>query len=68
MPSLLTVAGDRIELERNRSYILGRSAKCDVVVQDIASSREHARLTLGGVAGVVLIEDLKSRNGTFVTF
>ncbi len=66
MPSLLTVAGDRIELERNRSYILGRSAKCDVLVQDIASSREHARLTLGGERGVVLIEDLKSRNGTFV--
>ena len=66
MPSLLTVTGDRIELERNHSYLLGRSEKCDVLVQDIASSREHARLTLGGVARVVLIEDLKSRNGTFV--
>ncbi len=66
MPSLLTVAGDRIELERNRSYILGRATNCDVVVQDIASSRTHARLTLGGARGVVLIEDLKSRNGTFV--
>ena len=66
MPSLLTVSGDRIELERNRSYLLGRSADCEVVVQDIASSRKHARLTLGGAAGVVLVEDLKSRNGTFV--
>ncbi len=66
MPSLLTVSGDRIELERNRSYIFGRSTRCDVAVQDIASSRKHARLTLGDARAVVLIEDLKSRNGTFV--
>ncbi len=66
MPRLLTVSGDRFELDQNRSYILGRGAQCDVVVEDIASSRRHARLTLGGAVGAVLIEDLKSRNGTFV--
>ena len=41
MASLLTVSGQRIELEPNRSYIMGRSAKCDLVVQDVASSRKH---------------------------
>ena len=45
---------------------MGRSADCDVVVQDIASSRHHARVTVGGMRQVVYIEDLKSRNGTYV--
>jgi hypothetical protein len=66
MSSLLTVMGGRIELEPNRSYILGRSAKCDLVVQDHASSRRHARLTLGGAPRAVFLEDLESRNGTYV--
>lgn len=66
MPSLLTATGERIKLEPNRSYLMGRSAKCDLVVQDAASSRSHARLTVGGERRVVLMEDLGSRNGTFV--
>ena len=66
MSSLLTVMGGRIELEPNRSYDLGRSAKCDLVVQDQASSRRHARLTLGSAPRAVFLEDLGSRNGTYV--
>ena len=66
MSSLLTVMGGRIELEPNRSYDLGRSATCDLVVQDHASSRKHARLTLGSAPRAVFLEDLGSRNGTYV--
>jgi len=32
MPSLITVNGQRIELEKNRSYVLGRGQGCEVVV------------------------------------
>lgn len=66
MPSLLTVTGNRIELEPNRSYVLGRGSDCDLVVSDMASSRRHARITVGGRRQTLFIEDLKSRNGTHV--
>ena len=67
MPSLLTVDGNRIELEANRRYILGRGAESDIVVGDMSASRRHAQLTVGGEARRALfIEDLGSRNGTFV--
>ena len=67
MPSLLTANGNRIDLEPNRSYVLGRANECDVVVGDMACSRRHARLTVGGEARRVLfIEDMGSRNGTYV--
>jgi hypothetical protein len=67
MPSLITVSGQRIELERNRSYVLGRGQGCDVVVADMACSRRHARITVGGEGRQALfIEDLGSRNGTYV--
>jgi pSer/pThr/pTyr-binding forkhead associated (FHA) protein len=64
MSSLLTVTGRRITLEPDRSYVLGRGPDCDIVVEDTASSRRHARLDVG--AGTLLVEDLGSRNGTFV--
>lgn len=65
MPSLLTVAGGRIELETNRCYVLGRGAESDIVVADPASSRRHASITVGS-GQTVWVEDLESRNGTFV--
>lgn len=43
---------------------IGRDASCDVVLDDRTVSRQHARL-VAGPTGVV-IEDLDSRNGTFV--
>ena len=47
--------------------MLGRSADCDVVVGDMACSRRHATLTVGGEQRRGLfIEDLGSRNGTYV--
>jgi hypothetical protein len=66
MPQLLTATGHCIELEPSRCYVLGRAPDCDVVVSNIASSRRHARLTVGAMPGALSIEDLRSRNGTFV--
>ncbi len=66
MPCLLTVRGSRIELERNSRYVLGRAADCDVVVEDLASSRRHARLTVGRSPKAIHVEDQDSHNGTFV--
>jgi pSer/pThr/pTyr-binding forkhead associated (FHA) protein len=66
MPRLLTVSGSTIELLPNHSYLLGRSPDCDIVVEDVLSSRKHARLTVGGRMRVVFIEDLGSRNGTYI--
>lgn len=66
MPSLLTVTGERIELAANRAYLMGRGSDCDVVVSDMASSRHHARITVGGQRQTLFIEDLNSRNGTLV--
>ncbi len=44
--------------------VLGRGPSCSFVVDDAGVSRVHARLSLAGSAHV--IEDLGSRNGTFV--
>jgi hypothetical protein len=67
MPCLVTVSGQRIELENNHSYVLGRGRECDVVVSDMACSRRHARITVGGEGRrAVFVEDLGSRNGTYV--
>jgi pSer/pThr/pTyr-binding forkhead associated (FHA) protein len=66
MPCLLTVRGSRIELERNRRYVLGRAADCEIVVEDLAASRRHARLLAGRSPQVIHVEDLGSHNGTFI--
>ncbi len=46
------------------SAVLGRHPDCDVVLESGAVSRQHARVTCSG--GNYYIEDLHSRNGTFV--
>lgn len=66
MVSLLTSSGSRLELAPNRMYVLGRDASCDFVVEDVMCSRQHARVTVGGTGRSVTIEDLGSKNGTFV--
>lgn len=47
------------------SVVVGRSTKCDVSIPDRFLSRRHARLFRDG-GDDWLIEDLGSRNGTFV--
>lgn len=52
------------ELKRRESILIGRDIECDVVIKDAKASRKHCRLTRTD-DGFVL-EDLGSRNGTFV--
>ncbi len=47
-----------------RSWVIGRSSECDVVVDSPSASNRHARLT-HGPDGLVL-EDLQSTSGTYV--
>lgn len=62
-PRLLSPSGAQIELAAGRDYVLGRGRDCDIVLDDLLSSRHHARLSL---AKEIAIRDLESRNGTFV--
>ncbi len=55
--------GSTVRLEGER-IVLGRNADCGVVLNEPAVSREHA--VIRKIQGKYFIEDLKSRNGTFV--
>jgi pSer/pThr/pTyr-binding forkhead associated (FHA) protein len=55
-------AGRQVPLDR--PVVLGRDAAADVVLDDARVSRRHARITPG--EGAAVVEDLDSRNGTFV--
>ncbi len=61
--------GHRYELEGER-WVIGRSPECDVVLDVAAISRRHAILTketsLSESAGQFLVQDLGSRNGTYI--
>lgn len=59
-------AGAEIAIEKGHSYVLGKDPNsCDVVFQDLSVSRMHARLNVSS-EGVLELEDLGSKNGTFV--
>ena len=45
-------------------YVLGRHPDCDIVVDAGAVSRQHARLSREGTK--FFVEDMQSRNGTYV--
>lgn len=55
--------GQIFPLERP-SAVLGRHPNCDIVLDQKAVSRQHARIVR--IDGKHYIEDLRSRNGTFV--
>lgn len=55
--------GRRYPLENNQ-YVLGRHPDCDIVLESGSVSRQHARISKSG--GNFVLEDLKSRNGSFV--
>jgi len=67
MPMLLVMegpgAGQRIVIEQ-QPLVIGREETCDVVIPDRQVSRQHARIRLE--ADHYLLEDLGSKNGTFV--
>jgi type III secretion system YscD/HrpQ family protein len=58
--------GAEFSMEQGESYVIGTDAsRCDIIFQDLSISREHARITID-TKGLVIIEDLGSRNGTLV--
>ena len=67
MPSLHILkganSGSTIPLDRDR-FVIGRNPECGVVIPLTSVSREHAQILRQ--AGRCYIEDLQSRNGTFV--
>lgn len=56
--------GGEFPLPGDKEVLIGRGGELDIVLVEDMVSRKHARLTTAG--GTVLIEDLKSTNGTFV--
>ncbi len=57
------MAGQRFRLES--STLVGRSPEAAILIDDPGVSRKHARF-VKGQAGEVILEDLDSKNGTFV--
>ena len=67
MPELRTIegphAGGVFALDRE-SAVLGRHPECDIVLDSGAVSRQHAKIER--VDNKFFIEDMQSRNGTYV--
>src|SRR5215510_15988778 len=67
MPSLHILKGANqgatVPLAKDR-FVIGRNPECDVVIPITSVSREHAQILR--VQGRFHIEDMQSRNGTFV--
>ena len=53
-----------VELTPGETIVVGRSARCDVVLDDDLASREHCKISFEG--GAVFVEDMNSRNGVLV--
>jgi diguanylate cyclase (GGDEF)-like protein len=66
-PTLTVVVGldaGRVVPLRPEETVIGRATSCDLVLPDPGVSRQHARIIRSG--GAFFVEDLKSKNGTFV--
>lgn len=61
--AVLMVRGETVRLHDGEN-VVGRDAVCDVIVDDATISRRHARIVI--TDGTATIEDLGSKNGTFV--
>jgi len=59
----LTVGERQIELHEGENLV-GRDSRVAVIVDDLTVSKRHARLTV--TDGQVTLEDLSSKNGTYV--
>lgn len=70
VPRALKVSGGQekglveTNLQRRDSVVIGRGTDCDVVIQDLKASRRHCQLSRKEDG--FLLEDLGSRNGTYV--
>src|SRR2546429_5541534 len=51
-------------LTSGENYKVGRSSRCNFILDDLSVSRVHAEVIVNGET--VRVDDLKSRNGTFV--
>ena len=58
---ILTIEERRITLGAGHNTV-GRDQECDVCLNDTSVSRHHARISVD--AGMVIVEDLDSKNGT----
>lgn len=52
------------DYDEENSITIGKSAECDVFIDNIHVSRKHARISVEG--NNLFIEDLDSKNGTFL--
>jgi len=58
--------GAEFSMQAGNSYIIGTDPNaCDIVFHDTSVSRQHTRITVNS-DDTLLVEDLKSRNGTLV--
>ncbi len=58
--------GAEFGLDVGQTYIAGKDPSlCEIVFQDLSVSRQHAKLKVNE-DGTVLVEDLSSKNGTYV--
>lgn len=55
---------NEIELVLYEEYIVGRSRKCSIILNDQSASANHCSITL--TDEFILIKDLESSNGTFI--
>ena len=65
--TLRVVQGDDLDRQyklADGEVVVGRDPSCQIVIPDDSVSRRHARLLVRN--DTCLIEDLQSRNGTFV--
>jgi pSer/pThr/pTyr-binding forkhead associated (FHA) protein len=69
-PRLIALNGETnsqpilLELDEGKSFTFGRNPVCDLLVKDVAVSRQHCRII--SEAEIFKLEDLGSHNGTFV--
>jgi pSer/pThr/pTyr-binding forkhead associated (FHA) protein len=54
---------ERRDVDAQR-YIVGRAPECDLVIDNLGVSRQHAEIVME--AGIPVIKDMKSNNGTYV--
>ena len=59
-------SGNLIELLPNRIYVMGRGENCDIKVDDRGCSRRHLRISVSGDCQTITVEDLGSKNHTYV--
>ena len=59
-------AGAEFGMEKNKTYVIGKDPNSsDIVFTDLSVSKQNSQISLDG-DGNVFIEDLKSKNGTYL--